>query len=133
MGAPAVGGSIDVLVSVDARVLGDDGLRTHVKDFASARARLAAAEATAIAEFDDRGLAIVDGAVNTPSWLAHHTGEPRAVSGGRVKFAKRLRHMPLVAAALAAGTIGEAHARAVGRCLTPRTVEAFERDARRLP
>jgi hypothetical protein len=36
--------------------------------------------------------------------------------------------MPLMADALAAGVVTEGHARALGRCLTPRTLEAFARD-----
>ena len=50
------------------------------------------------------------------------------MAGGRVLLAKRLRRMPHMAAALASGSVTEAHARALGRCLTPRTIAAFERD-----
>src|SRR4051812_27522474 len=102
--------------------------RATLAELARARACLDAFEATVIAEFDARGGFVDDGMVNTKSWLAHHTLIPRAVAGGRVLLAKRLRRMPLMADALAEGVVTDAHARALGRCLTPRTVAAFARD-----
>lgn len=120
--------SVDALLAVAVRSLDDDGLRVFLHEIVAARARLAAAEAAAICEFDDRGLYLVDGALNAASWLAHQTGESRRIAGSRVLHAKRLRRMPLVRDALAAGTIGESQARVLDRCVTPRTVEAFTRD-----
>jgi len=128
MPAPTSACSIDELLAVDPRLLDAAGLKRHLVDLAAARSRLAAAEADAVAEFDARACYVDDGMVNARAWLAHHTGVPRAAAGGRVLLAKRLRRMPHMAAALASGAVTEAHARALGRCLTPRTISAFERD-----
>jgi len=120
--------SIDALVDDDPSSLDADGLKANLVEFGRARARLDAAEAATIAEFDRRGCCVTDGAVNTKAWLAHHTGAARGTAGSRVLLAKRLQHMPAVADALAAGEVTDGHARALGRCLTPRTLEAFARD-----
>ncbi|MGH9185048.1 MAG: DUF222 domain-containing protein, partial [Acidimicrobiales bacterium] len=127
---PALGdaGSIDALVGLDAAALDDSELKAALCDVARARARLDATEATLIAEFDQRASYVGDGAVNTRAWLAHHTGVARAVAGARVLLAKRLRRMPVMAAALVAGRVTAAHARALGRGLTPRTLDALARD-----
>jgi hypothetical protein len=124
----STGRSIDALVAVDPRALDAAPLRQHLVELAAARARLAAAEADAVAEFDARTGYVDDGMVNARSWLAHHTSVPRAFAGGLVLLAKRLRRMPQMAEALAAGSVTEAHARSLGRCLTLRTIAAFERD-----
>ena len=100
MPAPTVACSIDALLAIDARLLDAPGLKQHLVDLAAARSQLAAAEADAVAEFDARGCCVDDGMVNARSWLSHHTGLPRAVAGGRVLLAKRLRRMPHMAAAL---------------------------------
>src|SRR3954449_13418250 len=112
--------------SVDA--IDAAGLKARLVKLARARARLDAIEAETIAAFDARGVFVDDGMVTAKAWLAHHTLVPRAVAGGRVLLAKRLRRMPLMFDALAEGLVTEAHARALGRCLTPRTVAAFARD-----
>ncbi|MEY2461312.1 MAG: hypothetical protein QOG30_3142 [Acidimicrobiaceae bacterium] len=120
--------SIDALRGDDARALDDGELRERLLECGRLRAQLDAAEAALLAEFDARGCFLLDGAVNSASWLAHHTGVGRDRAGGRVQFAKRLRRMPLVAEAMAAGLVTESHAQVLRRCLTPRTEEAFARD-----
>ena len=105
-----------------------DALKATLVELGRARARLDAAEAAVIAEFDSRGCCVTDGMVSTRAWLGHHTGVARAVAGGRVRLAKRLRRMPLMADALADGLVTDGHARSLARCLTPRTLEAFACD-----
>jgi hypothetical protein len=117
-----------LLAEVDLGVLSRDELREGLRAFGRVRSMLSAAEARWLAEFDGRCAYAADGAVNTAAWLAHHTGASRAIAGGRVLAAKRLKRMPLMADALAAGTVTDVHVRALGRCLTPRTIEAFNRD-----
>ena len=126
--APVSVRSIDALIGDDPGALDGAELKQNLLDFARARARLDAAEAATIAEFDARCCFVEDGMVNTRAWLAHHTGIARATAGSRVLMAKRLRRMPLLAEALAAGEVTEAHVRAMGRCLTPRTLQALVRD-----
>jgi hypothetical protein len=120
--------SIDALLAEDPGALDTAELKANLLEFARARARLDAAEAATIAVFDERAGFVADGMLNTRAWLAHHTGIARAAAGSRVLMAKRLRRMPLLFDALAAGEVTEAHVRAMGRCLTPRTLEAFARD-----
>jgi hypothetical protein len=120
--------SFDALLDDDPGALDAAGLKANLLDFARARARLDAAEAATMAEFDARCCFVDDGMVNTKAWLAHHTGIARAGAGARVLLAKRLRRMPLLFDALRAGAVTEAHVRAMGRCLTPRTLAAFARD-----
>jgi hypothetical protein len=124
--------SIDALVDVDPAALDAAGLRAHLVELGRARARVDAAEAMAIALFDEQVGYLADGMVNARAWLAHHTGVSRAVAGSRVLLARRLRRMPLMAAALAEETVTHSHARSLARCLTPRTTAAFCRDERLL-
>jgi hypothetical protein len=125
---PTAARSTDALLADDPATLDDGELRANLIDLARARARLDAAEAATIAEFDRRGCYIADGALNAKAWLAHQTGVARAIAGARVVLARRLLRMPAMVEALAAGRVTEGHARALGRCLTPRTIEEFARD-----
>src|SRR3954452_4170049 len=120
--------SIDALIAGDPDALDNTELKATLVSVARARAQLDAFEARVIAAFEGRGGFVDDGMVSVKAWLAHHTLVPRAAAGGRVLLAKRLRRMPLMADALAAGVVTDTHARALGRCLTPRTLEAFARD-----
>ncbi len=129
---PTAARSIDALLADDPATLDVGELKANLIDLARARARFDVAEAATIAEFDRRGCCVADGALNTKAWLAHHTGVPRATAGARLLLAKRLVHMPAMAAALADGRVTDGHARALGRCLTPRTLEAFAHDEKML-
>ena len=55
MRAPTVVTSIDALLEVDPRLLDAAELKAHVVELGRARARMDAAEAAAVAEFDQRG------------------------------------------------------------------------------
>jgi hypothetical protein len=116
------------LRGIEPAALDDPGLKDLLLQVARLRASLDAVEAAAVAEMDRRGCFVSDGAVNAKGWLAHHTGISRTVAGARVRLAKRLARMPSMAAALRSGEVTEHHARSLGRCLTPRTLEAFARD-----
>ena len=126
--APPIVRSIDALIADDPAALDVAGLKANLLEFGRARARLDAAEAATLYEFDQQCGFVDDGMVNTRSWLAHHTGIARAVAGGRLHTAKRLRQMPLMAAALADGAVTNGHAVALARGLKPRILEAFRRD-----
>ena len=116
------------LRGIEPSALDDPELKDLLCQLARARAGLDALEGAAIAELDRRGSYTTDGAVSAKTWLAHHTGVTRAIAGSRVRLAKRLARMPVMAAALAIGEVTEPHARSLARCLTPRTLEAFARD-----
>jgi hypothetical protein len=108
--------------------LDDPELKGLLCSLAQVRATVDAVEAAALAEMDRRGCYVADGAVSTKSWLAHYTGVSRTVAGARLRLAKRLARMPTMAVALENGEVSGDHARSLGRCLTPRTLEAFARD-----
>ena len=92
---------LDELRSVEPGALDDAELKALLCEVARVRAALDAIDGAAIAEMERRGCFVTDGAVSTKTWLAHYTGITRAVAGSRVRLAKRLSRMPLLAAALA--------------------------------
>jgi hypothetical protein len=120
--------SIDALVASDPAALDDAELRELLRDLQRARAMVDATEAAAIVEFDSRGLFTSDGSANTPSWLAHHTGEARAVAGSRFQQAKLLRRFPVLHDALRDGAITAPHVRVFGSAYNVRTAFALHRD-----
>ncbi|HUF33295.1 MAG TPA: DUF222 domain-containing protein [Acidimicrobiales bacterium] len=120
--------SIDELVAIDATSLDSAGVRALAVELERAKARLDAALLAVAGELDRNGWYLDDGAAKVRCWLAHHSGIARATAGSRVRLAKRLRFTPLMADALAAGAVSEGHARALARCLTPRTLVALTRD-----
>jgi hypothetical protein len=120
--------SIDELVAVDAAGLDSAGVRALAVALERAKARLDAALLGVAGELDRNGWYLDDGAANARCWLGHHTGIARAAAGSRVRLAKRLRVTPLMMEALAAGEVSEGRARALSRCLTPRTLGALTRD-----
>ena len=120
--------SVDALLDTDAGAIDDAELKDLLRELVRLRGRLDAVESSLIGELDHRRCYADDGAVSAKAWLAHETGIARGAAGARVLLAKRLRRMPQTAEALRAGGVTEAHARSMGRCLTPRTVAAFERD-----
>ncbi len=94
------------VVAIDG--LSDGELRGRLGLLARARARLAALDAEAVAELARR-----DGEAGAAEFL--RDGLLRARSGAKrdVLFASRLAVLPATAAALAAGMIGEPHARLI--------------------
>ena len=118
----------DALLATDPATLGPDETRSLLHALAKARRAIDALELAALARFDSMGWHLDDAALTTKAWLAHETGESRAVAASRVRLAKRLRRLPLIADALAAGAVTASHARSMARCLTPRTLVALARD-----
>ena len=127
MAAPVLE-SIDALLTGDPAALDDRALGESLRALGRARARLDAAELAAVAEFDRRQAFTGDGMLNTKTWLAHETGVARKTAGYRVQQAKRLARFPLLGAVLAEGRVTEGHVTAMGRTLTPRTMQAAVRD-----
>ena len=107
---------------------GPDETKELLRDIARARNVLDALEAEAIHRLDSMGWYLDDAAVSAKAWLAYRTGIPRAVAGARVRLAKRLRRLPLLAEAMAVGAVTIHHARSMARCITPRTLCELARD-----
>lgn len=120
--------SMATLVGEDPRTLDDDELKDHLRVLVRAQSQLDAAMLAAVVEFEQRNLSVSDGQLDTRAWLAHHTGTARKIAGATVWLAKRVRYMPAFAAAMAATTITEQHARVMAKAINPRTLDAFVRD-----
>ena len=101
--------AIDSLLVVDPNGLTDDELHEHVTTLQRQRHRLAAAAAAAISAWDQRMVWADNGAGSAAVRLANDTSTSSASSGVEVKRARRLRTMPHVAQALAAGDLSPDH------------------------
>src|SRR3954449_7116690 len=82
------------------------------------RAAIDAAEAEwlrLLVEFDQRGGWVLDGHVNCVSWLVDRCGLSRPAAKDRLRVARALPQRPLLAEALAAGTLSYSKVRALTR------------------
>ena len=88
----------------------------------------AAAEAKVLARWDGDRVWQDTGAKTGAAWLAKQQRLPIQVARTRVRHARRLRAMPEVAEAWAAGEIDRSHVATMLAKRTARTAEAFDRD-----
>ncbi len=116
--------AVDVVQKVDSSLLGDEALTEAITELHRLQARIASAEAELVGAWDARRVWAGDGSKSGGAALAHRCMLPRAVAHGKVRLARRLRSMPLTAAALAAGEISVDHARALSRLNRPDTAAA---------
>jgi hypothetical protein len=124
--AGALLGAVERLAVVEPASVAPDELAELVRVLESVSSRLAAQSLRVLGDFDQRGVwEVVTAAYSAGNWLTHQTGTSRTDATARVRLARALREMPATAAALAAGEITVAHARALARGLGPRTREAF--------
>lgn len=92
------------------------------------RTQLEAFEAALLSSWDSEKTWANDCSRTPAAWLARHSRTDLADCASRMRLAKTLRHMPLVAVAHAAGDIDTSHVRRIARAYNPRTREAFARD-----
>jgi len=116
------------LQSVDPRTYDTEALAGLVRATAMLRSTVTALHLGAVGEFDVRNGFVADGQTDIRAWLTHYTGVSRPAAGSQSFLARRLRRLPLVAAALLAGRITECQVRTVVRCGNPRTQDALARD-----
>ena len=113
-------------LAVDTASLSVDELAAHMARLERLRTQFDAEVYDALAAFDRFAAWQVDAAYNAANWLAAQTGTSRKVAGSRVQLANRLQQMPHTRAALSEGSITEAHARMLARCVAnPRVRDAF--------
>jgi hypothetical protein len=105
--------ALDGLAAVDVSALPDADVGWRIEELSAARHRLDGEIQRLVAVFDARGLGQLDGAPSTASWLRGRCRLAPTEASARVKTARTLRELPRVAAALGAGEIGLAHARAI--------------------
>jgi hypothetical protein len=100
----------DALARLDPDTLTDDELGDALIQWHQLEARLAASKARLTAVFESRQAYAGDGSKTAAAWLARQTRGCPAGMRAQTRLARRLRHMPATAAALAAGEISERHA-----------------------
>lgn len=114
------------VLAVDVASLSVAEFAVHMGRVEQLRTRFEAQVYDRLAAFDRSAAWQLDAAYNPANWLAAQTGTSRAVAGSRVQLANRLLQMPHTREALAEGSITEAHARVLARCVAnPRVRDAF--------
>ena len=116
---------IKELAHLDSDALDDAELGELLVDLARLRTRFEAIEVALSSAWDARRAWAVDGARSGAAWLARQTHEPKPACGARLWLGRKLRHLPLVAVAYAAGDITEAHARLIAKARNHRTAAAM--------
>ncbi len=99
-------GVVDDIVAADPAYLADGG---HLREFNQQMTRLLGVQIRSIGEFDQWDAGAADGAKNSADWISTEFKEPVKESRRRIKHARALRNLPIVAEALMEGKINEAH------------------------
>ncbi len=116
------------LLDGDLEAVDDDTITATMVGLEALETRLQAARLRVQSEWDRRQLWALDGCVSGGPWLASRCAMAASTARERLRVAAKLRSMPTVFAALAAGTITYAKARALAAVYRPATAEAFARD-----
>ena len=119
---------IDVLATQPLSLLSAEELTDQVLALQTEQARLAAAEARLVGEWNARRAWANDGSISGPTRLAAATRAPAATCRMLVRMARKLRVMPHTRAALEAGDITVDHARRLERANRGRFRDMFTRD-----
>jgi hypothetical protein len=105
--------ALDGLGAVDVAAMPAAALGADIAELIEARHRLDGQIQRRIGVFDAQGMSEVDAAPSTASWLRGRCRLAPGEASARVKTARLLRELPMVATALAEGEISFDHARAV--------------------
>jgi hypothetical protein len=116
------------LLDTDLGALTADGLGAFVVEAEVLVARLQAKQAEGLAAFDAVKGYEADGNRSTAAWLSPRVGTTRAAAGARMKVARSLRDMPLVASSWGRGRLSYAKVQLFAAFVTPAALPAFERD-----
>jgi Domain of unknown function (DUF222) len=124
-GVELVHEGVSELLGRETAGLSDDELAGLLVALHREQARLGAVTARYLSVFERRRAYLADGAKTAAAWLARQCHTSRTVAAMQVRLARRLRLMPVTAAALAAGEIDEQHARVLSRVAdSPRSAVA---------
>ncbi|HVF06442.1 MAG TPA: DUF222 domain-containing protein [Frankiaceae bacterium] len=121
--------TVDELLALDPATLPDAAVGDLIIELEAVIRRAQALQSAAVRVFDARDAAVADGAASTACWLRDRLGAADREARQAVGLARSLDRLPVLAAALAAGEVGLAHARtlaALTRRLDPATVAAGE-------
>lgn len=116
------------LRELDLRALSAEEKDEAVVAWARLRNQIDAFDAALLGAWEAEKTWTTDGSRSPAAWLARRTRSHPSEVGKRLWLAKALLHMPVVAAAFAAGEIEDLHVRRIAGALNPRTREAFARD-----
>ena len=119
-------------LDIEPAGLADAALAELVVELQAQSDRLEALRLRAFGEWDARAVWAADGACNGASWLAARGNVARAPTAGLLHDARRLRGMPVTAAAVADGRLASAKARLLARAVNDRTRDQFTRDEQTL-
>ena len=124
----------------DSSCLSDDELSVALREASAAVERAEAHRLAVAAEWDRRQAWAADGAGNGGCWLADRCTLSRAEAGSILRTARTVASAPVVAGAVADGSLPVAKAEVLASVVTARIAGAFVRDqevlvehARRLP
>lgn len=101
--------AVEAVADIDGHGLGDGALGDLLVELHRARAVLDAGVARLTAVFDVRKAWAADGSKSAAAWLAHRCHTSLAATRRQVRVARRLRMMPLTAAALRGAQIDDRH------------------------
>ena len=125
---PTLAVEIKEVGSLDADTLDDQELTDTIVELRKLERQLAAATGRLIGAWDRRGAWRIDGARSPAAALAYRTRDAHPECASRLRLERTLQHLPLVAAAVAAGDLSVAHAKLLARARNARTAELLSRD-----
>jgi hypothetical protein len=102
---------ISAMLAADLDSLPTTQVGLAMRDITDEISRLRAVYFKLLARFDSAGGAQADGSATTAAWLRHYCNQNDADARRSTTLARRLRDLPVVADALAAGDLSEEHAR----------------------
>ena len=111
----------------DPRVASDSELIDALVELERVQALLVLRAAAVVRECDSRFLCTTEGCVSTGAWLAEKCDQRRSTSGGRVRQARNLAHMPVTVAAAEAGDLSKAKVELLARARKDRLADEFDR------
>lgn len=121
----AIEAAIAVLDEVDTSIESDEAVRAAAVALPAKVARLQARHVGVVGEVDRRGAYAPDGAITMAAWYRNRANCDPAEAQALVAASRRLRELPAVADAFAAGDISWAHVTAVTRAATPQRMAAI--------
>jgi hypothetical protein len=98
--------ALDEMRNEDLRSVGDDELSSDLVELEHVMRGMEAERSRRLAEFERRAPFADDGFLSITAWLVARLGMAASDAGRRVRLARALAQMPLVADALATGQIG---------------------------
>jgi hypothetical protein len=111
----ALGDLVDMLANDDPSVLDLAGQLARLRAVGRLIDRLEAERVRLVGVADRSGALADDGAATAAAWLRRHSTSTANQSAQRARLARRLRQLPVIAAAFAAGDLGVAHAVQIDR------------------